>query len=1639
MDFVFARSFFIILQMSQVTSAINKAIKGATASEINAAREIARVQQQERQLVEQLPSIRPLTVAMSVLTREDLEGTKIAVCEITRESIPKPESLEVHGTLMDPMLGATNKRPCATCSLTIDKCPNHYGKILFKRTVCNKLQPNPVYNPQNIKEIVYLLQIICRQCGHLILGEDAIRLNKFRGTFVDRLQNLAKESKDKVCYTCGDSNPAYSVSRGDKNMIVYQYPKSSQHTVYPLEAYNILSSLDAKDERLLGFSKNKPRDYIMFGVIVTSFNIRPVHYRDGIPEQNDFTEHYVRILKASNAIRNYTPKENYAPEKIEAEYFNLSKALMNALWDMLIGVSGSTSQSKQESYSSVINKKDGVFRRDLIGKNVDACARMPIGPGPYLGVDEIGIPKKIRSELTVRERVFDHNVKKLTELLRRGEIVRIIRQSSTYVINDVNKTFEELQPGDQVDRWLQNGDYIIANRNPSLHKHSIRAFRAKLKEGINIDLPEETLPGFNGDYDGDEANLHMPQLIEARAEIQSLATPDKAVLSDAKGGVIVASIQDTLLGIYLLTAPNIFLPRDLWMDGYSQLMEREYDISALFKKAEEFGYNLYTGRGIFSATLPPDLSFRAKLEPAQEWAEPRTNETLTKTENYLFIDNGLLMSGAITSKHIGVGGVLGIFMYQKYGGKRYIQFLEDIRAIANWFLQVRGFTVNVEDMTSIFSPDAEKNNKELRKILDQSYQKASKFSDPRDNPYDERKRRENWLLALNNAKNQAMSTLNMQYRDSNIKSLVESGTKGNASTYVQIHGILGPQTVNGEPLPYGIGSGSDARVTPFFPPGVDNPRAYGFCESNLGTGLSVVDYLNHMTNAVADVARGKIGVGDSGYIQTKLVKSMEDDVAAFDGTLRASMKTLIQFVTYEININPSWLIKAVDKRGAYYSYIDMPNVVLNLNLNPKYRNEKKRVLTDEERHKLTSFVLDNNIVERFSVFPDVDRRVREIHYDILNRQLTSLELVPTDAYLDELREDIEDKLRKARVEPGEAVGLLVATSTGEVSTQITLKLKGSVGTGSARTVSNQVSNMNTLLNAPINPHDRTTYIYFTDRPTKREVFKRRKQFEVITISKLHRTSDVYSNSEVDTTWYDLYCNLYGKEVPESNANMIRLEFNTKKLFTYNISLDEIAAKIEANNMKVYVSPDHLGIIDVYLHITERSEEIASTEYYFLRNEALPTILKIYISGISGIKETYPTTVPYLSTIQGEEALGDKKWNLYRSQYFESVHPMSVEDLLPLLKTLGYTLVEATRTYVQVKGDTSPLAKLNEYANDPNHYDEVNLSYIETLGTNLKVIYMVDNVDTQATYSNHSQEMNSVLGVTPAKVMYEQQFNDIFGTTNSSNSKGGGSIIPTHLKIISEVAHHYGKPFGMTMEGSAKQEKGTISLAGFEKASKIITSRAAFNPVEAMDVVPSLALGQRVRIGSGYTDIVVPSDTADELARIRHHVLRGENPYKTEVITSLDDEIAGATLLAGVGGDKVTSAPPPVPTNIIWKNMPKAPIATAPTQKIQGKLIKTAPKNAISSVPITTPNTIPTLLPKALTIPVAPTGMKAVASSGYPNVPKILSNKISSPVGTRSPGIPSGAVQTASSSVPAVTTENAIPANFIKKKKRTLNL
>ncbi|KAI5301702.1 DNA-directed RNA polymerase II subunit rpb1, partial [Ascosphaera atra] len=214
--------------------------------------------------------------------------------------------------------------------------------------------------------------------------------------------------------------------------------------------------------------------------------------------------------------------------------------------------------------------KEGRLRQNLMGKRVDFSARTVITGDPNLSLDEVGVPVSIARTLTYPEVVTPYNINKLGALIDNGPDVhpgaRYVMRSTGERIDlrhykgGSGKTF--LQYGWRVERHIQDGDIILFNRQPSLHKESMMAHRVRVMPYSTFRLNLSVTTPYNADFDGDEMNLHVPQSEESRAELRELALVPHNIVSPQRNGPLMGIVQDTLCGIYKICRRDTFLSRD---------------------------------------------------------------------------------------------------------------------------------------------------------------------------------------------------------------------------------------------------------------------------------------------------------------------------------------------------------------------------------------------------------------------------------------------------------------------------------------------------------------------------------------------------------------------------------------------------------------------------------------------------------------------------------------------------------------------------------------------------------------------------------------------------------------------------------------------------------------------------------------------------------------------------------------------------------------------------------------------------------------------------------------------------------------------------------------------------------------------
>ena len=306
--------------------------------------------------------------------------------------------------------------------------------------------------------------------------------------------------------------------------------------------------------------------------------------------------------------------------------------------------------------------KEGRVRGNLMGKRVDFSARSVISPDPNLDVDELGVPLSIAMNLTFPETVTDLNIDKLRKLVNNGPekwpgAKRIISSDGKTIIDlryCKNTTDEHLETGYVVERHMQNGDFVIFNRQPSLHKMSMMGHRVHILPYSTFRLNLSVTTPYNADFDGDEMNMHLPQSLETKAEIMNIMHVPKQIVSPQSNRPVMGIVQDTLIGVKLFTS------RDTFVD-YEQMMNlifwiNDFDIRNLPMPCIMKPKPLWSGKQIFSLIIPSKINLSRFREETPEQLKKKPN----LLDNFVQISKGELIQGIICKKTVGAtpGGLV---------------------------------------------------------------------------------------------------------------------------------------------------------------------------------------------------------------------------------------------------------------------------------------------------------------------------------------------------------------------------------------------------------------------------------------------------------------------------------------------------------------------------------------------------------------------------------------------------------------------------------------------------------------------------------------------------------------------------------------------------------------------------------------------------------------------------------------------------------------------------------------------------------------------------------------------------------------------------------------------------------------------
>ena len=700
------------------------------------------------------------------------EIQRIAEFQVTSSQLfSMPGRTPAVGGCLDPRLGISDKfSTCATCKLKLTDCAGHYGYIKLAL---------PVFHIGFIKHTLNILQCICKSCSRILLPNSE-RLKYLKRMRKKEFDSLARASmfkkvildckKAKHCPHCHKANGTVKKISGVPTLKIVHERYKGRHLedeldklvdqlqnamtinkeistavhsgtfedLSPTVALRLFESITDEDCEILWIDPLicRPESLILQNLLVPPVPIRPSVAMDsgGGSNEDDLTVKLQEILDVNTALTMALNK-GPATKTIMEEWDFLQVQVAQYINGDLPGVQRQIGAKPIRGLCQRIKGKQGRFRGNLSGKRVDFSARTVISPDPNLRVDQVGVPVHVAKIMTYPERVSRYNIEKLRVRVRNGPDIHPganqIRMAGddgfvkSLAFGDRDRAATTLKVGDVVERHMEDGDIVLFNRQPSLHKVSIMAHRVKVMEWRTFRFNICVCAPYNADFDGDEMNMHLPQTEEARVEACLLMGVHHNLITGRNGEPLVAASQDFLSASYMLTQKDRFFTKEMFCTLASHFDNAEEHIDlpipAIIKPVP-----LWTGKQLFTTLVRPNndsktlVSFEMK---EKNYMSDLKMKHFCPKDGWVAFRNGELISGNIAKKTIGDGSKTGLlYVLLRDCGEAYAASLLDrfARLCSRFMGHFKGFSIGVSDVTP-----SEKLQKTKHDILSSGYDKVS--------------------------------------------------------------------------------------------------------------------------------------------------------------------------------------------------------------------------------------------------------------------------------------------------------------------------------------------------------------------------------------------------------------------------------------------------------------------------------------------------------------------------------------------------------------------------------------------------------------------------------------------------------------------------------------------------------------------------------------------------------------------------------------------------------------------------------------------------------------------------------------------------------------------------------------------------
>jgi len=1433
-------------------------------------------------------------IAFSIFTNDEIK--KYSAVKKDPFGINVPDSYDNYepkkGGLVDLRLGSCDiYLNCTTCGLNSIDCPGHFGHTELAE---------PVFHYGFLPHLTTLLKCICLKCSNILLNKDDENIQKFKNKTGKRRYIEIKEllKNTNYCPHCGTPVPKIkkevkeasvsirivlekevgNVIVDEKTGISTETTKVIKDYLSPRQCYNIVRNISDVDCYLLGFNpkESRPEDLIILRFPIPPVCIRPTAKIDFLASstmEDSLTLKIADIINSNIRVRNQMNKSNQDVITAEMDTNTLLQYHIATYFDndsaSLPKSEFKTGGKPTKSISDRLKSKEGRVRYNLMGKRVDFSARSVITSDPNINIDQVGVPLKVAKDLTIPEEVTPKNIKQLTHLVKNG---RDVYPGANFVFrtNYINgKPIDQridlkyrkkdiiLSYGDIVERQIVNGDYVLFNRQPTLHKPSMMGHQIHvlnrddtntLRMNVSVTKP------YNADFDGDEMNLFLAQSIQARNELELIANVKYQIIGAKESSPIIGCVQDSISGAYLLSQDNNID----YKTASNLLCTTSNRQSGLHLHS---GMNTIKGRDLFSYVIPKGINSIKK----------KGSDVFFQVKNGQFINGSLDKSQLSTSKNSIIH-----YIWDKYGPNKTQNFIDDTQRLILNYLLNKGLTMGFKDTIISDKLTTQLNELIHSKLLSSKYQ-ITQIENEKD-MISPQLIEESLTAELNSVSANIGKIIMDSLDESNgFNIIIKSGSKGNPINIAQIAGCLGQVSLEGSRIKKRI----QGRTLPLYHQHDDTPDARGFVSSNFVDGLKGAEFFFHTMGGREGLIDTAIRTAETGYIQRKLIKSLEDLHVTYDGTVRMTNGTIVQYIYGEsgvdqvkqtqlkldiINMNNDEITKTfifseeetnkLEKKfkkkysnfnktlyekmikfrdsfrniyfkstGNYKILEDTFMLPVNLNrLTQEYSHNKVNIEIEPEYIIKQIDTLLESYNERLLVLMKQDSDLLKKDeddfkylfkislYEYISPKKCIVEYGLSLAEFDKLINDIRVAWSKSLAEPGEMIGIIAAQSIGEPTSQMTLNTKHSAGIASKGTANMGVPRIKELFHYSKNITTPQMTIYFDEKYNmdRKAVNKIASYLKHLTIGELIDSAEIY----YDTNGDDELSKLLRKDDVKNPffINNQKTEVDTLPfVFRFKMNIEKLMDK-------------ETTLLDI------KTKFIT----YWYRNFNIKTLKKKLKDIIVNIDK--------LAILDNSNDVIHIRFKINNFNYSLLTSFMKVVLDIVTLKGIDNINDIDMIQQMQVKFDKDGNKQVNK--------EWVVISN----GINMQTLKTLKGVDNIRTKVNDISTAYRLYGIEAARQII---INELLLTFNAG---GGSGINNAHLTVLVDFMTHNGSIISIDRHGLNKLNTEPMCRASFEKTMEHFVNASIFNEIDELKSVSSrIMVGRVIKGGTGSFDLLLDTD------------------------------------------------------------------------------------------------------------------------------------------------------------------------------------